>query len=502
MRLFKTITGLRAYLEPQRQDKTIGLVPTMGALHPGHLSLMERAVAENDIVVASIFVNPLQFGANEDLDKYPRQLEKDAELCQQLGIDVIFAPEATEVYGSHPTTQVIPPAEMTRVLCGRFRPVFFPGIVTIVTKLLNIVQPTTAYFGEKDAQQLAIIRRLVADLNLPVAIKGCPMVREASGLAYSSRNQYLTPEQKAQALALSRSLRKAEQVFARGERNGSKLLEIVKGELALTQEIEVQYVELVDPETLKPKEKIERGGLLAIACYIGSTRLIDNVILRVRQPIIAIDGPAGAGKSTVARRVASALGLLYLDTGAMYRAVTCLVMRSGISVEDTAAIAELVSQAKLELIPADSPDRPVTVKINDQDVTEAIRSREVTANVSAVAAVAAVRSALVKQQQSWGEKGGVVMEGRDIGTNVFPDAELKIFLTASVKERARRRLEDLKKEGIGEISLAQLEQDIQQRDYQDSHRKIAPLTQAVDAIKVNTDGLTIEEVTDKIVSQL
>ena len=501
MRLFKTIAGLRCELERHRQNQTIGLVPTMGALHAGHLSLIERAVSENDVVVVSIFVNPLQFAPTEDLQQYPRQLDRDCQLCEQLGVNVIFAPSVEELYKRQPTTQVIPPAAMTSVLCGPFRPGHFPGVATVVTKLLNIVQPTTAYFGEKDAQQLAIIRLLVEDLNLPVEIRACPIVREASGLAYSSRNQYLTGEEKEQALSLSRSLEQVQKAFQQGDRDRSRLIEIVKQELALVPEVKIEYVELGHPQTLTPLEKIERAGLLAIACYIGSTRLIDNVILRLpRQLIIAIDGPAGAGKSTVTRRIAAALGLLYLDTGAMYRALTWLAMRSGIGVEDEAAIAELVSGAVLELIPPDSPHSPIRVQINGEDVTEAIRTPQVTANVSTIAAQAAVRRELVKQQQRWGKKGGIVAEGRDIGTNVFLDAELKIFLTASVQERARRRLKDLKNQGQEEVNLEQLEGEIQQRDYQDSNRKIAPLKKAVDAIEVNTDGLSIEEVMNRIIS--
>jgi len=200
MRLFTTTAGLFCYLERHRQGKEVGLVPTMGALHAGHLSLIERARRENAIVIVSIFVNPLQFGPTEDFQCYPRQLEEDRQLCEQLGVDAIFSPTPMELYGNRlPTsdggtelTQVVPPAAMTSVLCGRSRTGHFQGVATVVTKLLNLVQPERAYFGQKDAQQLAIIRRLVTDLNLPVAIVACPIVREESGLALSSRNQYLT----------------------------------------------------------------------------------------------------------------------------------------------------------------------------------------------------------------------------------------------------------------------------------------------------------------------
>jgi pantoate ligase/cytidylate kinase len=470
----------------------------MGALHLGHLSLIKRAIAETDVVVVSIFVNPLQFGANEDLDQYPRQLEADCQLCEQLGVNLVFAPSVSELYGQTPTTQVIPPESMTAVLCGKTRPGHFTGVATVVTKLVHIVQPHIAYFGEKDGQQLAIIRRLVADLNLPVQIRGCAIVRELSGLAYSSRNQYLSAEEKEQAVVLSRSLNLAKIGFRAGEREAKKLITIVQQELASVAQVQVEYVELVDPQTLATLAEVEQHGLLAIACRLGNTRLIDNVLLRTRQPIIAIDGPAGAGKSSVTRLVASALGLMYLDTGAMYRAVTWLVMHSGIAVEDQVAIAELVSQVQIELQPGETAQSPVQVMINGEDVSQAIRTPEVTAKVSAIAAQPAVRQELVKQQQILGQKGGIVAEGRDIGTHVFPDAELKIFLTASVQERAKRRLQDWQNQRQETVDLSQIEQDIAQRDYIDSHRQLAPLQQAVDAIVLNTDGLTIEEVTNTI----
>ena len=503
MRLYQTVSHLRSDLAKERENKTIGLVPTMGALHPGHFSLIKSAVSENDLVVVSIFVNPLQFTPTEDLQQYPRSLDLDSQICSQLGVDIVFAPTEEEmgivtVDKSHTVTMVVPPVAMTSVLCGPVRPGHFPGVATIVTKLFGIVQPTYAYFGEKDAQQLAIIRRLVADLNLPVEIRSCPIVREPSGLAYSSRNKYLSETEKQQGVSLSQSLQKAHQAFCDGEKNAAKLITIVQQELESVSGIKVQYIELVHPDTLIPLTAIEDKGLLAIAAFVGSTRLIDNMVLRQRKPIIAIDGPAGAGKSTITRSLAQILGLLYLDTGAMYRAVTWLVMKSAISLTDEMAIANLVRKAKLDLIPTNYP-HPTRVKINGEEVTEAIRTPQVTANVSEIAAQAAVRKELVKQQQRLGEKGGIIAEGRDIGTHVFPDAEIKIFLTASVEERSKRRWQDLKNQGIQDIDLQQLEQDIEKRDYLDSHREIAPLQQASDAIVINTDGLTIEEVTNKII---
>lgn len=523
MRLFKTIAGLRCYLAEIRLQHhhtkatdpsgcalspRVGLVPTMGALHAGHLSLIERARQENDCVVVSIFVNPLQFGPNEDYLRYPRDLEQDRALCQAAGVDAIFAPSPEELYGSSDTshktllTQVVPPAAMMAGLCGRTRIGHFEGVATVVTKLLSIVQPQRAYFGQKDAQQLAILRRVVTDLNLPVTVVGCPIVREANGLAMSSRNQYLTEGQRSTATVLHRSLHKAEELLRRGHCLSTDLIDVVKTEIATTPEVRLEYVELVDPDTMQPIDRVDGTGLLAIAAHVGTTRLIDNLLLRNRKPILAIDGPAGSGKSTVVRQVAQELQLLYLNTGAMYRAVTWLVLHSGIAVQDEAAIAELVSQCDIVLeddrTGLDAVALP-RVWINGQDVTHEIRSLEVTAHVSAISAQPAVRRELVRRQQIYGRRGGVVMEGRDIGTHVFPDAELKIFLTASVQERARRRMQDLISQGEGNILLADLEQSIKERDRKDSTRCIAPLQKAPDAIEIQTDDLTVDEVTAKIV---
>lgn len=512
MRLFTTVAGLRCYLnfargkqsiatdsvESATARSSIGFVPTMGALHAGHLSLIERARQENQYVVVSIFVNPLQFGVNEDLSRYPRTLERVQLLCEQAGVDVIFAPDAAEMGVSPPTpTRVQPPIELVSGLCGAFRPGHFEGVATIVTKLLNLVQPDRAYFGQKDAQQLAVIQQLVSDLNLPVTIVPCPIVREASGLALSSRNQYLSDEEKIKATALYRGLSQAEKLFRSGERVSATLVQAVKQELEKVSELRPEYIELVDPMTLKTLDTVTDEGLLALAVRLGFTRLIDNCTLRDRRPMIAIDGPAGAGKSTVARGVAAELGLFYLDTGAMYRALTWFVLQSGADLNGEPTVAELAHQCEIDF---QTDTATPIVFVNGQDVTQAIRSPEVTAHVSTIAAQAAVREALVKQQQNYGRRGGIVVDGRDIGTHVFPDAEVKIYLTASIQERARRRQLDLKNLGQPDVSLAELEEAIFERDRKDSTRAISPLRKAADAIEIQSDNLTVPKVLDMIVS--
>ena len=517
MEVLKSIAAVRCVVEIYRQtngDRTIGLVPTMGALHAGHRSLIERSRAQDGLLIVSIFVNPLQFGPNEDLDQYPRTLEADLALCEQAGVDAVFlpTPDALGIGTAEELTQVVPPSAMTSVLCGRSRPGHFTGVATIVTKLLNIAQPDHAYFGQKDAQQVAILRHLLADLNMPVEMVVCPIVREGDGLALSSRNQYLSPSERQTAIVLSQALRAAEHQFKTGERQAGNLINTAKTVLdSVGGAIALDYLALVHPDTLASLDQVGSVGLLAVAAQVGSARLIDNVLLRDRQPIIAIDGPAGAGKSTVTRRVARELGLIFLDTGAMYRSVTWLALHEGKDPSDRLALADLVSQAQIRLSAPTAggdnaaPTGEATVEITYQgqthDVTQAIRTANVTANVSAVAAHGEVRRSLVAQQQAMGRQGGLVAEGRDIGTHVFPDAEVKVFLTATPAERARRRQADLRARNQACPDLATLEADIQERDRLDSSRAIAPLRKAADAWELVTDGMTIDEVVAAIKSR-
>lgn len=259
------------------------MVPTMGALHEGHLSLIRAARAASDVVVASIFVNPTQFGPNEDLAKYPRSFEHDRELLERGSVDFLFAPEVEEMYPAGTLTSVTV-EEMSEKLDGRSRPGHFRGVTTVVAKLFHIVEPDLALFGQKDAAQLAIIRRMVCDLDLPVDIVACPIVREPDGLAMSSRNAYLNADQRKQALVLRRSLGRVEQLADAGERDAARLLEAGREELSREPAVRLDYFEIVNPDTLDPVKDISGSTLAAVAAYVGNTRLIDNVLLRKARP--------------------------------------------------------------------------------------------------------------------------------------------------------------------------------------------------------------------------
>ncbi len=288
MRAVSTVADLRRAVAGQRaQGRSIGLVATMGALHDGHLSLVRRARAECGAVVVSIFVNPRQFDSGEDLAAYPRDTRRDAELAREAGVDIVFAPPVREVYPEDFATTVSV-AGLTDGLCGQHRgSEHFAGVATMVTKLLNMVAPDVAFFGQKDAQQAAVIARLVRDLDMPVQIAVCPTVREADGLAMSSRNGRLNPVERARAVGLSHALRAAEEAADRGELDSGELARVARRELA-EHEIEAEYVELVSPTTLAPVAALDGPALLAVAARVGRARLIDNTVIRARP-----GGPAG-----------------------------------------------------------------------------------------------------------------------------------------------------------------------------------------------------------------
>ncbi|HKH99831.1 MAG TPA: pantoate--beta-alanine ligase [Candidatus Sulfotelmatobacter sp.] len=279
MKIYATIDEMRAASRAvRRAGQRLGFVPTMGALHEGHLSLVRAARASCDVVAASIFVNPTQFGPSEDLAKYPRSFERDRELLEREGVALLFAPSVDEMYPAGAVTWVTV-EELSGKLDGRSRPGHFRGVTTVVAKLFHIVEPDAAFFGQKDAAQVAIIRRMVRDLNLPVEIAVCPIVREPDGLAMSSRNDYLSPEQRKQALALHRSLMRVKQLADAGERSAAKLADAGRAEFAGESSVRLDYFEIVNPDTLDLVEDVSGGALAAVAAFVGTTRLIDNLLL-------------------------------------------------------------------------------------------------------------------------------------------------------------------------------------------------------------------------------
>ena len=279
MKICHAIDEMRAArLAARDERKTVGLVPTMGALHEGHLSLVRMAKAQCDWVVVSIFINPLQFGPNEDLANYPRDFDRDRDLLEQEGVDFIFAPSVEKMYPPGAVTYVTVEG-LSDKLCGRSRPGHFRGVTTVVAKLFHIVEPDRAFFGQKDAAQSTIIRRMVRDLNMPVQIVVGAIVREADGLAMSSRNAYLDVVQRKSALVLYRSLKALQERFDHGERNVRTLIEAGKRVFAADPSVRLDYLEIVDPETLDPVHDLSHGALVAVAAFVGNARLIDNIVL-------------------------------------------------------------------------------------------------------------------------------------------------------------------------------------------------------------------------------
>jgi pantoate--beta-alanine ligase len=279
MKLLKTIDEMRAFSSATRKSGTrLGLVPTMGALHEGHIALVRAARDKSDVVAVSIFVNPTQFGPNEDFAKYPRNLERDSALLEREHVDVMFAPSVEDMYPAGAVTWVTVEGMSDR-LCGRSRPGHFRGVTTVVSKLFHVIEPDAAFFGQKDAAQVAIIRRMVRDLNMPISIEVCPIIRESDGLALSSRNAYLSPEDRKSALVLYRSLRRAQEAFAGGERESAKLIASGKKEFAKELAARLDYFDIVDPDSLESIRAISKRALIAVAAFVGNTRLIDNILV-------------------------------------------------------------------------------------------------------------------------------------------------------------------------------------------------------------------------------
>jgi len=279
MEVAHTVQDTRSFSRAAHaRGSRLGLVPTMGALHEGHLSLVRAAKEKSDVVATSIFVNPTQFGPNEDFARYPRDLDRDLKLLERQGVDLVFVPSVEQMYPQQGVTWVSVEGLSER-LCGKSRPGHFRGVVTVVAKLFNIIEPDFGFFGQKDAAQVAIIRRMVCDLNMPVQIEVCPIVREPDGLALSSRNAYLDPRQRKDALVLFRALNGVRESFEKGERNSAALMGTAKTEFQRFPPVRLDYLEIVDPDDLTPMAAINKRALVAVAAFVGSTRLIDNIVL-------------------------------------------------------------------------------------------------------------------------------------------------------------------------------------------------------------------------------
>jgi pantoate--beta-alanine ligase len=279
MKLIETIQDARGLCSSAKSGgKRLGLVPTMGALHAGHLSLVHAARSRSDVVAASIFVNPTQFGPNEDFGRYPRNLEDDCAILEREGVELVFAPSVEEMYPDGAVTWVTVEGLSER-LCGKSRPAHFRGVTTVVAKLFHIIEPDFAFFGQKDAAQHAIIRHMVRDLHMPLTIEVCPIVREPDGLALSSRNAYLSVAERKSALVLHRSLMRVQKLFETKERDSAKLIEAARQEFATEPSARLDYCEIVNPDTLEPQSRVEGRTLVAVAAFVGKTRLIDNIVL-------------------------------------------------------------------------------------------------------------------------------------------------------------------------------------------------------------------------------
>tara|TARA_B100000700_G_scaffold329482_1_gene451358 strand:- start:1465 stop:2931 length:1467 start_codon:yes stop_codon:yes gene_type:complete len=470
----------------------------MGGLHKGHGALIQNGLKlskkGNEVILLSIYVNPLQFSQGEDLEKYPRDLKKDCDIAEKYGVNALWAPSTKDIFTEDINNhfQLKAPTKLIKTLCGPNRLEHFDGVATIVYHLLKLVKPKYLILGEKDWQQLIIIKNLIKEFELPIIVRSVKTIREENGLPASTRNKYLSQKDIEIARNLPKELFKAKNNYLAG-----KEVDIKEIRQSLEKkDLNIEYIELVKHLSLSILDEVEHQCLLGVAIKVGNKRLIDHMFLTKRKPVVAIDGPAGAGKSTVTKNVAEKLNLIYLDTGAMYRAVTWLIQKEEININDNFKMKDLLENLNLELKPDNNKEQKVI--INGFDVTKIIRSPDVTSFVSIIAAIDLVREYLTKQQKSIGLNGGLIAEGRDIGTKVFPDADLKIYLTASPHERALRRINDLKTSGFKSQNIAKVKEEIMLRDKKDATRNISPLKKASDAIEVNTDGMSIDSVVLKI----
>ena len=491
--ILKTIKELKDWRFTNQ--KKISFVPSMGNLHHGHKALIREAKKSKDnLVILSIFINPLQFNDKEDLRNYPRTINKDIDLAFAAGADAIFIPSVDEIFPKNgKRINYLKASEyLSKTLCGISRKGHFDGVCTVVNRLINIVKPEVIFLGEKDWQQLLIIKAMVAKYNIKIVIKSIDTQRDIDRVPFSSRNNLLSKHDREKLKLFSSELFQAKEIFHKTKTiNLKRIIKKLK-----SNDIQVEYLTHVNAFNLKSPTPERNITMLAGAIICGSTRLIDHIFLMKRDPIIAIDGPAGSGKSTVTKLIAKKLNFVFLDTGAMYRALSWYLIKEKINYSDAKNLNSILSNISIKFKSVTGSKQNVI--INNHNVTEKIRSQEISSIVSSIASIKEVREFLVKEQRKIGDRGGIVAEGRDIGSKVFPQAELKIFLTATINERAKRRKNELEAMGNCNIDFEQLKNEIERRDYEDSNRKISPLIKAKDAIEIISDGNTINQVVEKI----
>jgi len=491
--ILTTVKELNEWRLANQRD--LSFIPSMGNLHLGHIALINEAKQlNNNLVLLSIFINPLQFTDKEDLKNYPKTINKDIDLAFKAGTDAIFIPSEDEIFPTNKQLIQYQKAseDLSKSLCGISRKGHFDGVCTVVYRLLNIVKPEIMFLGEKDWQQLLIIKKMVAMKNIDVVIKSINTQRDIDGTPFSSRNNLLSKSDREKLKSFSMELFNTKKIF-----NQNKKIDLKKIIKRLTEkDIKIEYLEHVDAFNLKKSTSAINITMIAGAIICGNTRLIDHVFLMKRYPIIAIDGPAGSGKSTVTKLIAKKLKFIFLDTGAMYRALSWFLIKEKINYKNSKELKSFLSNISIKFESIAGAKQ--NVFINSHNVTEKIRSQEINSIVSSIASISEIRKFLVNEQRKIGARGGIVAEGRDIGSKVFPNSELKIFLTATINERAKRRKIELEAMGDNKIDFEKLKNEIEKRDFDDSNREISPLIKAQDAIEIISDGYTVDEIADKI----